>query len=48
MLTGKVTVTNLTKRNEKNGIVEITIEAYNQKGKRVLTDVTEAVVKIKL
>ena len=35
-------------RVEKNGIVEITIEAYNQKGELVLTDVTEAVVKIKL
>lgn len=47
VLTGKATVTNLTKRNEKNGIVEITIDAYNQKGKLVLTDVTEAIVKYK-
>jgi acyl dehydratase len=38
----------LTKRNEKNGIAEVTIEAYNQKGELVLTDVTEAIVKIKL
>lgn len=45
ILTGKATVTNLVKRNEKNGIVEITIEAYNQNGELVLTDVTEAVVK---
>ena len=48
VLTGRATVTKLTKRNEKNGIVEVTIEAYNQKGELVLTDVTEAVVKIKL
>ena len=48
VLTGKATVTRLTKRNEKNGYVEITIEAYNQKGELVLTDVTEAVVKIKV
>ena len=46
-LKGKATVTNLTQRNEKNGIVEITIEAHNQNGELVLTDVTEAIVKIK-
>ena len=45
ILTGKVTVTNLTKRNAKNGLAEITIEAYNQNGELVLTDVTEAVVR---
>ena len=47
VLTGKATVTNLVKRNVKNGLVEITIEAYNQKGDLVLTDVTEAIVKCK-
>ncbi len=47
-LTGKATITKLTRRNEKNGIVEVTIEACNQNGEPVLTDVTEAVVKIKL
>ena len=45
VLTGKATVTALTPRNEKNGLVEITIEAYNQNGVLVLTNVTEAVVK---
>ena len=45
VLTGKAVISNLTKRNEKNGIVEITIYAYNQNGDLVLTDVTEAVVK---
>lgn len=48
VLTGKATITNLTKRSEKNGIVEISIEAYNQKGELVLTDVTEAIVKNKI
>ena len=48
VLTGKATITKLTKRNEKNGIAEVTIEVYNQKGELVLTDVTEAIVKIKL
>ena len=46
-LTGKATITNLVKRNAKNGLVEVTIEAYNQNGELVLTDVTEAVVKCK-
>ena len=48
VLTGKATITKLTSRNEKNGIVEITINAYNQDGVLVLTDVTEAIVKKKL
>jgi hypothetical protein len=38
-------ITNLTLRNPRNGIVELTIEAYNQDDVLVLTDVTEAVVK---
>ncbi|MBP0959269.1 MAG: MaoC family dehydratase N-terminal domain-containing protein [Oscillospiraceae bacterium] len=45
VLSGKATVTSLTKRNLKNGIVEVTIEAFNQNGELVLTDITEAVVK---
>ncbi len=48
VLKGKATVTNLTKRSNKNGIVEVTIEAYNQNGELVLTDVTEAIVKCKI
>ena len=47
VLTGRATITKLIKRNAKNGLVEITIEAYNQDGVLVLTDVTEAVVKCK-
>ena len=47
VLTGKATITNLVKRNPKNGLVEISIEAYNQKGELVLKDVTEAVVMCK-
>lgn len=45
VLSGKATITNLVKRNEKNGLVEVTIEAYNQNGELVLKDVTEAIVK---
>ena len=48
VLTGKATITKLVKRNEKNGLAEVTIEAYNQNGELVLTDVTEAVVKCRL
>lgn len=47
VLTGKAEVTNLVKRNAKNGIVEITIKAYNQNDELVLTGVTEAIVKCK-
>ena len=46
-LKGKAVVTNITKRNEYNGILELTIEAYNQNGELVLTDITEAIVKYK-
>ena len=48
VLTGKATITNLVTRNQKNGLVEISIEAYNQHGQLVLTDVTEAIVKCKI
>ena len=48
VLTGKVTITNLVKRNAKNGLVEVTIQVCNQNGELVLTDVTEAIVKCKL
>ena len=47
VLTSKATITNLIKRNEKNGIAEVTINAYNQNGELVLTGVTQAIVKIK-
>ena len=45
VLHGKATITNLVPRNTKNGIVEISIEAYNQNNVLVLTNVTEAIVK---
>ena len=45
VLTGKVTITNLVRRNAKNGLAEVTVKAYNQHGELVLTDVTEAIVK---
>ena len=45
ILSGDATITNLVKGNVKNGLVEISIEAYNQNGELVLKDVTEAIVK---
>ena len=45
ILTGNARISKLVKRNAKNGLAEITIEAYNQKGELVLTNVTEAIVK---
>lgn len=46
ILTGKAEITKLTPRSEKNGISEMVIHAYNQHGDLVLTNITEAVVKI--
>ncbi|MDD6308813.1 MAG: MaoC family dehydratase [Clostridia bacterium] len=48
VLTGKATITKPVKRNEKNGLVEVSIDAYNQHGELVLKDVTEAIVKCKM
>ena len=45
VLTGKATITNLVRRNARNGLAEVTIDVRNQKGELVLTDVTEAIVK---
>lgn len=45
VLTGKAKITNLVRRNPRNGLVELTIEIYNQNGDLVITDVTESVVK---
>ena len=48
VLSGKATITKLVKRNEKNGLVEVSIDAYNQNGELVLKDVTEAIVKCRM
>ena len=45
VLHGKAVITDLVQRSPRNGIVEITIEAYNQNGVLVLSNVTEAIVK---
>mgnify|MGYP002508941170 FL=1 len=45
VLRGRAEITNLVKRNARNGLVEVTIEAYNQKDAHILSNVTEAIVK---
>ena len=45
VLTGKATITRLVKRSEKNGLVEISMDIYNQNGELVMTNITEAIVK---
>jgi len=45
VLSGTATITKTEKRNARNGLVEVSIVARNQRGEVVLTDVTEAIVK---
>lgn len=47
VLTGVAKVTKLVERNLRNGLVELTIEVFNQDGVLVMKDVTESVVKRK-
>ena len=47
VLSSKATITNTVKRNAKNGLVEVSIDVYNQNGELVLKNVTEAIVKCK-
>ena len=47
VLTGICTISKLTERNEKNGLVELTFEVFNQNNELVLNDITEMIVKRK-
>jgi len=47
ILKGFGRITNITRRNQYNGIAELTIEIFNQNGELVMTNITEAVVKYK-
>ncbi len=47
VLTSTCTVSNIIKRNEKNGMVELTFEIFNQNNELVMTNVTEMIVKCK-
>jgi len=48
VLTGKCEITQVIPRNAYNGIVELMVEVYNQRGELVLTNWTESVVKYKV
>ena len=45
VLRGRAEITGLLRRSPRNGLVEVTVRAWNQNGDLVLTDVTEAIVK---
>lgn len=45
ILSGKVKITRITRRNAYNGIAELTLWVYNQENELVLTNVTEAVIQ---
>lgn len=45
VLIGKGCITKIERRNSYNGVVELTLDVYNQNGERVLTNVTESIVK---
>ena len=45
VLHGDAQITRLEKRSHRNGIVEVTIHAYNQSNILVLSNVTEAIVR---
>ena len=47
VLVGKASITNLVKRNARNGLVEVTVNIYNQDNVLVTKDVTEVIVKCK-
>ena len=47
VLTGTVTLTKLTEKNEKSGIATITVNAVNQHGDCVIRTETEALIKRK-
>ncbi len=45
VLHGDAEITRLEKRSRRNGLAEITINAYNQNNELVLSNVTEAIVR---
>lgn len=48
VLSSTCTVSKLSKRNTKNGLMNLTSEMFNQNGELVLTDATEMIVMCKL
>ncbi len=48
VLHGEATISDLIERNEKNGIIQLTLHIYNQNNVLVIRNVSEAVVKKRL
>lgn len=46
-LHGVARVSRIERRNAYNGVAEVTVDVFNQKGEEVLRDVTESVVRYK-
>lgn len=46
-LTGRAEITGQTPHGTRNGVIEVTVNAYNHRGELVLSDITEVVVKRK-
>lgn len=47
ILSGRATITDLVKQNNKNGLVEVSIDVHSQNGELVLKDITEVIMKCK-
>jgi acyl dehydratase len=47
VLQGTARISRLVRRSTRNGLVEVSIDAYNQNNVLVLTNVTEAIVRCK-
>ena len=43
ILTGKAEISGKTKRNSRNGVIEVAVHVFNQNGDLVLTDTTEVI-----
>ena len=46
-LRGRAWVSRIERRNAYNGVAEVTVDVFNQQGVKVLSDVTESVVRYK-
>lgn len=47
MLHGVARISRIERRNAYNGVAEVTVDVFNQRGEKVLSDVTESVLRYK-
>ncbi|MBQ8507970.1 MAG: MaoC family dehydratase N-terminal domain-containing protein [Clostridia bacterium] len=45
ILRGVARISDIRRRNDYNGVCEITIDVFNRQGERVLSDVTDSIIK---